>query len=123
MQRSYAGPAVRGFPVSTVLALVAPISIADVAVAQEFNLAIRNHKFEPTEIRVPAGKRVSIYVSNEDATPEEFESSALKVEKVIPGKSKGLVRVGPLAPGGSESTAEFHSKPPKGSLIANKHKC
>jgi len=118
MQRSYAGPAMRGFAVSTVLALVAPISIADVAVAQEFNLAIRNHKFEPTEIRVPAGKRVSIYVSNEDATPEEFESSALKVEKVIPGKSKGLVRVGPLAPGRYEFIGEFHSDTAKGVVIA-----
>src|SRR5437660_5681079 len=88
------------------------------AAAQEFNLVIRNHKFEPTEIRVPAGKRVSIYVSNEDATPEEFESSALKVEKVIPGKSKGLVRVGPLAPGRYEFIGEFHSDTAKGVVIA-----
>ena len=47
--------------------------------AQEINLTIRDHKFEPTEIRIPSGKRVSIVVSNEDATPEEFDSTALKV--------------------------------------------
>ena len=45
------------------------------ALAQEFNLVIRNHKFEPEEIRVPAGKRVSLYVANEDSTPEEFDSA------------------------------------------------
>src|SRR6478672_5822465 len=88
------------------------------AVAQEFNLAIRNHKFEPQEIRVPAGKRVSIYVSNEDASAEEFESPALKVEKIIPGKSKGLVRVGPLAPGRYEFFGEFHPNTAKGVVIA-----
>ena len=33
---------------------------------------------------MPAGKRVSIYVSNEDPTPEEFDSTALKVEKDHP---------------------------------------
>jgi len=89
-----------------------------VAVAQEFNLVIRNHKFEPVELRVPAGKRVSIQVSNEDATPEEFESRALKVEKIIPGKSKGLVRIGPLAPGRYEFIGDFHAETAKGVIIA-----
>jgi Cupredoxin-like domain len=88
------------------------------ACAQEFNLVIRNHKFEPEEIRVPAGKRVSIYVSNEDAAPEEFDSAALKVEKIIPGKSKGLVRIGPLDPGRYEFMGEFHADTAKGVVVA-----
>jgi plastocyanin len=86
--------------------------------AQEFSLVIRNHRFEPAEIKVPAGKRVAITVSNEDATPEEFESSALKVEKVIAGKSKATVRVGPLQPGRYEFVGEFHADTAKGTLIA-----
>jgi hypothetical protein len=98
---------------------LAALSVASLqAVAQEFNLVIRDHKFEPQEIRVPAGKRVSIYISNEDVTPEEFESPALKVEKVIPGKSKGLVRIGPLAPGRYEFIGEFHAETAKGTVIA-----
>ena len=88
------------------------------ALAQEFNLVIRNHKFEPEELRVPGGKRVSIYVANEDATPEEFESTSLKVEKVIPGKSKALVRIGPLAPGRYEFIGEFNADTAKGVIIA-----
>jgi hypothetical protein len=86
--------------------------------ADEYNLLIRDHRFEPAEIRVPANKRVSIYVTNEDATPEEFDSSALKVEKVIPGKSKGLVRIGPLVPGRYEFIGEFHADTAKGVVIA-----
>src|SRR2546430_15530035 len=101
--------------VSILAIVLAALGVAGVhAVAQEFNLVIRDHKFEPQEIRVPAGKRVSIYVTNEDASPEEFESPALKVEKVIPGRSKGLVRIGPLAPGRYEFFGDFHADTAQG---------
>src|SRR5262245_32097303 len=86
--------------------------------AQEFSLVIRDHRFEPAEIKVPANKRVAITVSNEDATPEEFESPALKVEKVIAGKSKATVRVGPLKPGRYDFVGEYNAKTAKGTLIA-----
>ena len=112
------GMVMRGFALAVLLALAGTRYLGGVAVAQEFNLAIRNHKFEPTEIRVPAGKRVSVLIVNEDPTPEEFESGALKIEKVIPGKSKGLVRIGPLAPGRYEFIGEFHSDTAKGVVIA-----
>jgi plastocyanin len=103
----------------TLAIVLAALSVPSVqALAQEFNLVIRNHKFEPQEIRVPAGKRVSIYVTNEDASPEEFESPALKVEKVIPSKSKGVVRIGPLAPGRYEFVGEFHADTAKGVVVA-----
>ena len=61
---------------TSAIVLAGLVAAGTPAPAQEFNLVIRNHKFEPVEIRVPAGKRVSIYVSNEDATPEEFDSTA-----------------------------------------------
>jgi plastocyanin len=104
----------------TVLAMTLAVLGAPVAnaLAQEFNLVIRNHKFEPEEIRVPAGKRVSVYVTNEDTTPEEFDSSALKVEKVIAGRSKALVRIGPLDAGRYEFMGEFHAETAKGAVIA-----
>src|ERR671930_1409780 len=97
--------------VSIVAIALAALSVASVhAVAQEFNVVIRDHKFEPQEIRVPAGKRISIYINNEDASPEEFESRTLKVEKVIPGKSKGVVRIGPLDPGSYEVKGELNAE-------------
>jgi plastocyanin len=99
-------------------ALTAFTTLSVGALAQEFGLVIRDHKFEPAEVRVPAGKRVIISISNEDATPEEFDSAALKVEKVIPGKSKATVRIGPLTPGRYEFVGEFHSETAKGVVIA-----
>ncbi len=100
------------------LAAAPAVLVVTRAEAQEFNLVIRSHKFEPAEIRVPAGKRVSLYVTNEDSTPEEFDSPALKVEKVIAGKSKALVRIGPLEPGRYEFMGEFHADTARGVVIA-----
>ena len=42
----------------------------------------------------------------------------MKVEKVIPGKSKGVVRIGPLKPGRYPFFGEFHEATAKGTLIA-----
>ena len=86
--------------------------------AQEYKVTIKDHKFTPTELKVPANKRVEITVINDDATPEEFESKEMKVEKVIPGKSKGVVRVGPLKPGRYPFYGEFHEATAKGVVIA-----
>ena len=104
----------------TAAALAAFVALAPVAAqaADEFTLTIKDHKFSPTELKVPANKRVVITVINSDATPEEFESKALKAEKVIPGDSKATVRVGPLKPGRYKFVGEFHEDTAKGVLIA-----
>ena len=84
----------------------------------DYVLTIKDHRFNPTEIKVPANKRVQITVVNEDPTPEEFESKEMKVEKVIPGKSKGVVRIGPLKPGRYPFFGEFHEATAQGTVIA-----
>lgn len=86
--------------------------------ADDLTLTLKNHKFSPTEIKVPANKRVTLTVVNDDPTPEEFESHELKVEKVIPGKSKGVVRIGPLKPGRYPFFGEYHESTAKGAVIA-----
>ena len=84
----------------------------------EFSLVIRDHRFEPTEVRVPAGKKFKLVIDNQDATPEEFESKELKREKVIAAKSKGSLFIGPLKPGKYPFVGEFHEKTAKGVIIA-----
>jgi len=91
---------------------------AATARADDYVLTIKDHRFNPTEIKIPANKRVQITVVNDDPTPEEFESHEMKVEKVIPGKSKAVVRVGPLKPGRYPFFGEFHEATAKGTLIA-----
>jgi plastocyanin len=99
---------------SAIMAGTAALPVA----AQEITVTIKNNRFDPTEIRVPAGKRVTIYVVNDDATPEEFESTSMKVEKIIPGKTKGLVRIGPLTPGRYDFFGDFHQDTAKGVVVA-----
>lgn len=86
--------------------------------ADEITVTIKDHRFNPAEVKVPANKRITIYVVNDDPTPEEFESHPLKVEKVIPGKSKAVIRIGPLQPGRYEFVGEYHESTAKGVVIA-----
>src|SRR5215469_11463795 len=65
----------------------------------EVNLVIREHKFEPAELKVPAGKKIKLVIENQDATAEEFESYELNREKVVPPKGQITVFVGPLKSG------------------------
>ena len=84
----------------------------------EFTLIIRDHGFEPTEIRIPTGKKIKLMIDNRDATPEEFESHELNREKVVPGRSKLPVFIGPLAPGKYPFYGEFHQQTANGVIIA-----
>jgi hypothetical protein len=101
------------------LGLVAAVlSTAGIARSQEaLTITIKNHKFEPAELKVPANKRITLTVINDDPTPEEFESHSLKVEKVIPGKSKATVQFGPLKAGKYKFEGEFNSKTAQGVVV------
>lgn len=84
----------------------------------EVSLSIKNHRFEPAELRVAAGQRVKLVVHNQDSTPEEFESKALKSEKVIPGGAKASIFIGPLKPGRYAFVGEYNEATAKGVVIA-----
>jgi plastocyanin len=99
-------------------ALIAGLSAPQALADADIKLVIENHKFEPAEIRVPAHQKIRIVIDNRDATPEEFESASLRAEKIIPGKSKGTVMVGPLKPGRYTFFGEFNEATAQGVLIA-----
>ena len=88
------------------------------AADDEFKVVIENHKFEPSEVTVPAGRKVKLVIENRDATPEEFESHSLNREKVIAGKSTATIFVGPLKPGSYSFVGEYHEKTAKGTIVA-----
>ena len=84
----------------------------------EFSLAIEGHRFVPDRIEIPAGKKVKLLVENRDATAEEFESEMLKVEKVIPGKGRGVIFVGPLPAGEYRFEGEYNARTAQGVVVA-----
>jgi plastocyanin len=80
-------------------------------------LTIKNHRFEPAELKVPAGQRVKLTVHNTDATPEEFESHSLNREKLVPGGSKVSIYIGPLKPGRYVFVGEYNEATAKGAVV------
>lgn len=92
-----------------------PALAADVPV---FELAIKNHRFEPERLVIPAETKVRLLVHNQDATPEEFESHELNREKVIVGNSSATIYVGPLDAGEYPFFGEFNSATAQGVLVA-----
>jgi hypothetical protein len=101
-----------------VACLLLGISAQAAGTDPEFALTIRDHRFEPAELRVPAGKKIKLVIDNQDSTPEEFESHELNREKVIPPKSKVPVYIGPLEPGRYPFVGEFNARTAKGVVIA-----
>lgn len=82
-----------------------------------FTLSIKDHKFEPATLEVPANEKFKLLVKNLDATPEEFESHDFNREKVIPGGSEATIFVGPLAAGEYKFFGEFNEATAQGKLI------
>ena len=81
-------------------------------------LVLKDHRFAPDAVTVPAGERFRIEVENRDATPAEFESSALRVEKIIVPGGKISVMAGPLKPGTYKFFDDYHPDLAKGTLTA-----
>ena len=81
------------------------------------SIVLKDGKLEPAILEVPAGKRIKIMVSNEGKTPIEFESKALKFEKVLAPGAKSSVVVNPLKPGEYGFFDEFHPEA-KGKIVA-----
>lgn len=94
------------------------VSSAARAADDEAALVIKNHRFEPAEVRVRAHQRIRLIVHNQDSSPEEFESHALNREKVIPAGAKATIFIGPLKPGRYEFVGEFHEATAKGAVLA-----
>jgi len=84
----------------------------------QIKITLKDHRFVPAEIHVKTGQRTVLIVTNEDATPEEFDSTALQVEKVIVGGRYGVIKLRPLGPGRFPFMGEFHPDTAKGVVIS-----
>jgi plastocyanin len=96
------------------LSMTATAALAEVPVV---NLTIKDHKFEPATLEIPANQKVKLLVKNADSTAEEFESHDFNREKVIAGNSEAPILVGPLKPGEYKFFGEFHPETAQGKLI------
>lgn len=93
------------------------ISIASEDDAIKVDLRIKDHKFMPDVIEIPADKKIDITVYNDDPTIEEFESLDLKREKIVLGNSSIKIVLAPLAPGEYKFFGDFHQESAQGKII------
>jgi len=100
------------------LALATLVHPSVQAAPPEYKLVIKDHRFTPTELEVPAGQKIRLVVENQDPTPEEFESYDLNREKIVAGNAKIVLFVGPLKPGKYEFFGEFNMATARGWLVA-----
>ena len=82
------------------------------------SLTLNNHKFSPAEIHVKANTPTTATITNNDEQAEEFDSSTLRIEKIVAGHSTGVMRWRALAPGRYPFMGEFHSDTAQGVVVA-----
>lgn len=101
------------------VALVVPAAFAQHALAaQSFTLTIKDHRFSPETLTVPADQEFDLTVVNVDPTAEEFESNDFHVEKVIAGGKQMTFHIGPLAAGTYGFFGDRHRDTALGKLFA-----
>ena len=81
-------------------------------------LVLQDHRFEPAQLEIPAGQKVTLTITNRDAVTEEFDSPELHREKLIMPGATVSVTIGPMDPGTYHFIGEFHADTAHGVLIA-----
>jgi len=81
-------------------------------------LALKDHRFTPDALTVPAGRKIRIELTNLDGALEEFDSVDLHVEKDVAPHGHVAFEVGPLAPGAYAFMGELHADTAQGELRA-----
>ena len=98
--------------------LVLILGCASAQAADPIRLTIKDHRFVPDQVTVPASEKFKIEVVNQDDSPEEFESHDLKVEKIVTPGGTIIVTAGPLKPGQYRFVGEYHEDTANGTITA-----
>ncbi len=107
--------AAAALPLAAGLVLVAAPARAQQAASVQ--VTVKDHRFQPAELRAPANRAIVLRVRNLDSTAMEFESVSLRVEKVVAANGEGVINLRALSPGRYEFFDDFHQET-RGVLVA-----
>lgn len=96
-------------------------ALAGAALAGEpatFTVVMKDGRFAPPRLKVPAGKRIKLVIRNEGSGPAEFESAELRVEKVLVAGASSFVVIHRLRPGTYRFVDDFRPSGPGMLVIA-----
>jgi len=82
-----------------------------------YALNIKDGRFDPEIIEVPAQRRFKLIITNHGPGPEEFESKELRKESVLAEGVTRSVVFAPLKPGVYSFFGEFHPDTAKGRIV------
>jgi plastocyanin len=86
-------------------------------IVHDIEIHIKDHHFEPSEIKVSTGEKIRLHIHNLDNSVEEFESHDLNREKIVPALGSIVVVLAPLNPGEYKFFGDFHQTTANGKLI------
>lgn len=81
-------------------------------------LSIKDHRFTPERLEIPARTKVILLIKNEDPEPEEFECLPLRREKIVFPGTEVRVVLGKVDPGEYPFFGEYHEATAKGIIVA-----
>ena len=96
----------------------AVVSFTAYAELPSYELSLSDGHFSPALLEVPAGQRFKIILKNIGKGPAEFESTPLRVEKVLSPGVTTFVVIHPLRPGHYPFFDEFNPQLSEGGILA-----
>jgi hypothetical protein len=91
--------------------------LANAADAPGYTLVLKDHRYQPSELHIPAHTRIRLEVINQDPSPEEFESDDFPAEKIVMPNSRTSLFIGPFKPGHYRFYGDFHQPTAQGTLV------
>lgn len=82
------------------------------------NLSIHQGRFSPEAVQAPANTKFKLVVKNDGPAVEEFESSDLNQERIVPVGQVKEFFLGPLTAGQYKFFGDFHRDTANGVLVA-----
>jgi hypothetical protein len=83
----------------------------------EYTITLKDHLFFPSQLTVPANKKIKLIFINLDDSIEEFDSFDLNREKVLFPNRKSSIYIGPLPKGKYNFFGEYHPNSARGSVL------
>lgn len=81
-------------------------------------ITLKDHRYTPEVITVPAGQKIRIEITNRDATADDFDSADLHVDRDLKPHERAAFVIGPLKEGHYKFKGELHAATAHGEVIA-----
>lgn len=91
--------------------------LASAADVPGYTLTLKDHRYQPSELHIPANVRIKLELINQDPSPEEFESNDFPAEKIVMPNSRMSLFIGPFKPGRYHFYGDFHQPTAQGVLV------